>query len=348
MSASIDQSYISELAKTILTIHSPSGFCHHVMQRIEQECQRYSGTFHKDRKGNGIFSIEGKDSSRTIGLGVHVDTLGAMVRSIDKEGRILFTPIGGILWPTADGEYCTIITRNGQSYSGTFLSKSPAAHVYSDAKSRPRSADEMYVRLDAIADNADQVAKLGIRTGDYICLDTKTQILENGFIKSRFLDDKINVSSLFGLLDYMKNEQVIPQYNLKLFFSTYEEVGHGAACIPDEIDEFIAVDMGCIGEDLNCNERQVSICAKDSSGPYDYHMVSHLIKLSEQNKLDYAVDIYPFYSSDGTAALHGGKNIRCALIGPGVHASHGMERTHYLALEQTIKLLAAYLQNPAD
>ncbi|MFM2485642.1 M42 family metallopeptidase [Celerinatantimonas yamalensis] len=343
----IDRTYVTRLAQEILTIDSPSGYCHQVMARIEQECQVYKGVFSRDHKGNGRFTIQGQDKSRTIGVGVHVDTLGAMVRSIDAEGRIHFAAIGGLIWPTADGEYCTIRTRDGRHYSGTFLSLSPAAHVFKDAKSRTREPEQMYVRLDEVVQNRDDVTRLGIQVGDYICLDPKTVLTDSGFIKSRFIDDKINVASVFGLLKLFAEQQIVPQYNVTFLFSTYEEVGHGAACLPAEISEFIAVDMGCIGEDLTCNERQVSICAKDSSGPYDYQMVSHLIELATRYHLDFAVDVYPFYSSDASAALRGGRDIRAALIGPGVHASHGMERTHYLGLEHTITLLGAYLQSGA-
>lgn len=105
----------------------------------------------------------------------------------------------------------------------------------------------------------------------------------------------------------------------------------------------LAVDMGCIGLDLACSEYDVSICAKDSSGPYDYEMTSELIRLAKKEGLSYAVDIYPMYGSDVSAALKGGNDIRGALIGPGVHASHGMERTHVQALKQTVSLLVAYL-----
>ncbi|CAG9295850.1 M42 family metallopeptidase [Celerinatantimonas diazotrophica] len=347
MREAIDAAYVKALAQEILSIDSPSGYCQSVIKRIEQECALYDGEFQRDNKGNGIFTIAGKDRSQTIGVGVHVDTLGAMVRSIDEQGRIRFTPVGGLIWPTADGEYCNIRTRDGRTYTGTFLSLSAAAHVYKDAKSRPREPEQMYVRLDEVVESAEDVRSLGIAVGDYLCIETKTKITDSDFIKSRFIDDKINVASVFGLLKLFAAKKIQPQYNVSFVFSTYEEVGHGAACLPTHIREFIAVDMGCIGDDLSCNERQVSICAKDSSGPYDYQMVSKLIELAKEHQLDYAVDVYPFYSSDASAAMKGGRDIRAALIGPGVDASHGMERTHYKALENTIALLAAYLQEGA-
>lgn len=201
----------------------------------------------------------------------------------------------------------------------------------------------MEVRIDEIVNCKEDVEKLGIGVGDFIFIDPKTTITESGFIKSRFIDDKGSVAAIIALLEMMHRENLKPKNTVKIIISTYEEVGHGSASIPSDISEMIAVDMGCIGDDLSCTEYDVSICDKDSSGPYDYNMTTELINLAKENNLSYAVDIYPMYGSDVSAALRAGNDIRGALIGPGVHASHGMERTHVNALENTIKLLSAYL-----
>ena len=266
-----------------------------------------------------------------------------MVRSITPQGTLKFTILGGPIVPTLDSEYCKIRTRNGRIYTGTFLSTSPAAHVFEDSKTKPRDEKNMEIRIDEVVRNKEDVLKLGIANGDFIFIDSKTTITESGFIKSRFIDDKGSVAALIGLLELMNRENLRPKYTTKILISVYEEVGHGSAFIPSDITELIAVDMGCIGEDLSCTEYTVSICPKDSSGPYDFGMTTKLINLAKENNIDYAVDIYPMYGSDVSAALRAGNDIKGALIGPGVHASHGMERTHYKALENTIKLLLLYL-----
>ena len=266
-----------------------------------------------------------------------------MVRSITSEGNIRFTSLGGPILPTLDGEYCKIRTRSGKIYTGTFLSESSAAHVFDDSSTRNRDEKNMVVRIDELVYSKEDVEKLDICSGDFIFIDTKTTITESGFIKSRFIDDKGSVSALIGLLEAMSRQKIVPSYTIKIIISTYEEVGHGASYIPQDITEMIAVDMGCIGDDLGCTEEMVSICAKDSGGPYDFNMTTDLINLAKDNNIGYAVDIYPRYGSDVGAALRGGNNIRGALIGPGVNASHGMERTHYSAIENTMKLLYLYL-----
>lgn len=343
MELSINKKYILDTAKEILEFDSPTGFCFEIMDVIKSIAEGFGYNFETTNKGCGIITIKGKSEESVIGLSAHVDTLGAMVRSITTDGKLKFTLLGGPIVPTLDSEYCRVRTREGKIYTGTFLSSSPAAHVFEDSSSKIRDPKNMEVRIDENVKSKEDTQKLGICPGDFIFIEPKTTITENGFIKSRFIDDKGSVACLMGLLELFSREKIVPKFTTKILISTYEEVGHGASYIPNDITEMIAVDMGCIGDDLSCSEYDVSICAKDSGGPYDYNMVTDLVNLAKSNELKYAVDIYPMYGSDVGAALKGGNNIRGALIGPGVHASHGMERTHYSALENTVKLLYLYL-----
>ncbi|MDO4720645.1 MAG: M42 family metallopeptidase [Peptostreptococcaceae bacterium] len=340
----IDREYILKTAKELLETPSPSGFCLEIIDKIESFAKEWGYAFEKNRKGNGIITIPGKSQERVIGICAHVDTLGTMVRSITSEGTLKFTPIGGPIIATLDGEYCKIRTRDGKIYSGTYLSTSASVHVYEDAQSKDRIPEHMVVRIDEEVRTKEDVEKLGIAPGDFIFIEPKTVVTESGFLKSRFIDDKGSVACLIGLMKAFADQQITPEYTVKILISTYEEVGHGCSAIPQDITELIAVDMGCIGDDLSCTEYDVSICAKDSSGPYDFEMTSRFVELAKANGISYAIDIYPRYGSDVSAALRGGSDIRGALIGPGVHASHGMERTHYKAMENTVKLLGYYLQ----
>ena len=332
-----------EFGKEILNIDSPSGYCDDAIHYVENKVNELGYKTNKTKKGNLEIYVDGKNNEKTIGLCAHVDTLGLMVRSIKSDGTLAFTNVGGPIIPTLDGEYCRIITRDKKVYTGTILSLSPAAHVFEDSKTRERTCDTMAIRIDEKVKNKEDVITLGIQNGDYIAIDPKTTITDSGFIKSRFLDDKISVAIIYDVLKQLKEKDISPAYNLIITISTYEEVGHGSSYINPKVDELLAVDMGCIGKDLACSEYDVSICAKDASGPYDYHMTTKLINLSKENNLQYAVDIYPYYSSDASAALRAGQNIKAALIGPGVHASHGMERTHSEAIENTIKLIMLYI-----
>ncbi|MCF0106615.1 MAG: M42 family metallopeptidase [Holdemanella sp.] len=337
-----DKQYLFDTIYTLFSIDSPSGYTKNATEFIKQEVEKFGYTANYTNKGNLIVDIKGKDEILHA-LGAHVDTLGLIVRSISECGTLNFERIGGPLLPTLDGEYCKIITRDGKEYTGTILSKSPATHVFEDAKTRVRDEHNMEIRIDEIVRSKKDVMDLGIQNGDYIFIDPKTIITEKAFIKSRFLDDKVCCCAILCVLKYLSENQLTPMHSFKIIFSTYEEVGHGSSYIPKEIKEFLSVDMGCVGLDLACTEYDVSICAKDSSGPYDYNFVTKLSNYAKESNLNYAIDIYPKYSSDVSAALRAGSDIRGCVIGPGVHASHGMERCHYLGLENTMKLLVEYM-----
>lgn len=339
----MNEQILADYAQSLLGIDSPTGFTQHAIAWIEEQVQALGYTCYRNAKGNLIVEIEGPADQPVVAVSAHTDTLGLMVRAIKKDGKLAFTRLGGPCLPTLDGEYCRIITRQGKVYTGTILSTAPAVHVYKEASSQERSEETMEVRIDELVRNEDDVRQLGIQAGDIIAIDPKTTITPSGFIKSRFLDDKISAAIFLTLLKALKDENVTLPQKTYFLFSTYEEVGHGASWIPGDVTELLAVDMGCIGTDLSCTETDVSICAKDSGGPYDYQMTSRLIELAQAHQLPYAVDIYPFYGSDCGAALKGGNDIRGALIGPGVHASHGMERTHMQGVSAAYTLLAAYL-----
>lgn len=329
-----------KLFEQIMNIPSPTGYTNKIISFLEEYINELGYKTYKNKKGNLIVEVKG-ESNYTIGLSAHVDTLGLMVRSIRGDGNLNFTKLGGPILATYDGEYCTVHTRDNKKYSGTILSTSPSVHVYLDASSKSRDENNMYIRLDELVYNKKDTENLGISNGDFVSINPKFEITESGFVKTRFLDDKASAFILLEVLKYYQNKT--PKQNLKVIFTTFEEVGHGASNIPD-VDELLAIDMGCIGSDLSCTEEMVSICAKDSGGPYDYDMTTNLINLAKENNLKYAVDIYPFYSSDGTAALRAGNDIKCALIGSGIGASHGMERTHINGILNTYKLILAYIE----
>ncbi|MEQ7054335.1 M42 family metallopeptidase [Paenibacillaceae sp. P-4] len=343
--AIINENYVTSFLLELLNTPSPTGYTHHIMARIGREAEQLGYAFEQTQKGCGVIKVAGEkhDSNKVIGLSAHVDTLGAMVRSIHADGTLRLTSLGGYMSSSMENEYCHIHTRDGRTYTGTIMTNHPSVHVYSDAREYAREEKNMIVRIDELVHTKKDTEELGIRTGDYVSFDARPVHLPNGFIKSRHLDDKASVAALFGLLESMKRHAWQPKHDIVIFITNYEEIGHGASYIPQEITEMLAVDMGAMGDDLSCKETDVSICAKDSSGPYDYMMTGTLIALAEREGIEHAVDIYPHYGSDASAALRGGNNIRAALIGPGVHASHAMERTHQRAVINTARLIAAYI-----
>ena len=340
---SFDLDLFKKISEEVFLCDSPTGYTNGIIKVIEKYIKQYGYDYKILNNGALEVFIKGNDSSKLVATSAHCDTLGLMVRSIKSNGKLALTCLGGPVTPTLDGEYCTIYTRDNKKYSGTILSTSPAAHVFNDANSKSRSIDNLEVRLDEIVNNVDDVKKLGIENGDIVCYNPKYLVTDTGFLKTRFIDDKASVVILLMLLDYTSKNKIQFKYDTKIYFVVYEEVGHGASMVDKNISEFVTLDMGCVGLDLAGNEYAVSICAKDSSGPYDYDLTTKLINLAKENKLNYTVDIFPYYGSDIGAASRAGVDFKGALIGSGVSASHGMERTHIHGIENTLKLIYLYL-----
>ena len=339
-----DINYFKETAHKIFNIDSPSGYSENINKVLIELLNELGYTATLTNKGNVALKVVGESSEKTVATSAHVDTLGLMVRSINGDGTLNVTRIGGPQIATLDGEYCKIQTRFNQTYTGTILSNSASSHVYEDSD-KQRKENNVVVRIDEKVNSKKDVLDLGIQNGDYIFIEPKFTITESGFIKSRFIDDKASVCVILSVLKYLKENNLKPAYDTFIYFVNHEEVGHGAATVDENITEFVTVDMGCIGKDLAGNEYAVSIAAKDSGGPYDYELTTRLIKLAKENNVNYVVDIFPYYGSDVGAAYRSGRDLKGALIGQGVHASHGMERTHLDGCINTMKLLTLYLLN---
>ncbi len=332
--------HVVEILREILEIPSPTGYTKEVLTQIEK---RLNGAGIRTYYTNKGALIAGNHPEPELVIAGHVDTLGAMVKEILPDGNLRFTRVGGLLLPTFEGEYCTVITRSGKRYRGTLLLKNPSVHVNREAGKKERKEENMYVRLDAEVEKKEDTEKLGIKPGDFIAFDPKFEYV-GGFVKAHFLDDKASVAVMIDLLLDLGAEN-LERLPVAFFFSPYEEVGHGgSAGYPESAKELLVVDMGVVGDGVAGRETAVSIAAKDSSGPYDYEMTTKLIKLAEKRNIPHAVDVFPYYGSDGSAALRAGWDFRVALIGQGVHASHGMERTHIKGLLATKDLIKAYIE----
>lgn len=336
--------YVLEQTKKILSIDSPTGYTQEAADYVMSEYEALGYHPVKTVKGGVLVEIGGEDEKDAILLEAHMDTLGAMVREIKGNGRLKLSPLGGLNPNNTEAENCRIITRFNGKYEGTFQLENASVHVNGEYSSTKRSYDTMEVVLDEHVASEEETRALGIMEGDIVAFDPRTVITEKGYIKSRFLDDKLSVGILLGFAKFLKEENITTKRKIYHHITVYEEVGHGACgTVPEGVTEILSVDMGCVGDSLQCNERQVSICAKDSVGPYNYEVVTNLIKAAKDHGIDFAVDVYPHYGSDADAALEAGYDCKHGLIGAGVYASHGYERSHVDGAGNTLELLKAYL-----
>ena len=336
--------YAVEQTCALLSIDSPSGFTGRAADYAMEEFQKLGFDPTLTRKGGVLVCLNPElPEDNALLLEAHLDTLGGMVTQICGN-RLKLTNLGGMNPNNGEAENVRIYTREGKVYTGTFQMHNASVHVNGDYSSAKRSYDAMEVVIDEEVSCEDEVRALGIQPGDIVCFDPRTVVTPSGYIKSRFLDDKLSVGILMALAKQVADGKLNPNRRVWLHITVFEEVGHGgSSSVPTGITEAISVDMGCVGDGLGCKETQVSICAKDSGGPYHYEIVSKLMEAAKKGGADYAVDIYPYYGSDVEATLRAGHDLRHGLIGPGVYASHGYERSHKKGVEATLKLLDAYL-----
>lgn len=335
--------FILEKTEALLNIDSPTGYTDEAAAWVRAEFEKLGFDAKLTTKGGVIVSFGGTDTNDGLLLEAHADTLGGMVAEVKANGRLRVTNLGGMNPNNAETENVRVVTKFNGVYEGTFQLCNASIHVNSDYNDTKRTWDTCEVVLDEDVTSKEDAEKLGIAVGDFVCFEPNVRITKSGYIKSRFLDDKLSVGILLGLGKYIKDNNITPKRALHGHITVYEEVGHGGSgSVPEGCTEAISVDMGCVGDGLTCTERQVSICTKDSGGPYSYSVVKGLIEAAKRSGADYATDIYPHYGSDVEATLRSGADLKHGLIGAGVYASHGYERSHRNGAENTLRLLIAY------
>ena len=332
-------------AAALLAIDSPSGFTGKAADWVRSAFAGLGFDARITNKGGVFVDLGGAGEADALLLEAHTDTLGGMVCRIKGNGRLQLTKIGGMRAENGEAENVRVYTREGKVYEGTLQLCNASVHVNPDYKTAKRDFETTEIVLDEDVHTAQDTRKLGIEVGDFVCFEPRTRRTASGYLKSRFLDDKLSVGILLGFAKYLADNGIILPRRTYIHVTVYEEVGHGgAASVPAGVTEAISVDMGCVGDGLTCTEKQVSICAKDSAGPYSYEVVGKLIAAARRTGADYAVDVYPLYSSDVDVTLGAGFDIRHGLIGPGVYASHGYERSHMDGITNTLKVLCGYLE----
>ncbi|MDD3242163.1 MAG: M42 family metallopeptidase [Eubacteriales bacterium] len=325
----------------LCAIPSPTGFTRRAEEALMDELRALGYEPRQSHKGNVLCCLGGEGEG--LLLSAHTDTLGLMVRSVKENGRIRYEPLNGYTNTAAITENVTVHTRAGKTVGGVIQCTKPSVHVWGSADKMDLEGN-MEILLDEPVHSREDVRALGIEVGDYISYDPRTVVTPGGYIKSRHLDDKAGCAILLALAKWVQETGAALKSKTYLMFTVHEEVGHGgSAGIPEGVVEAVAVDMGAVGDDLGCDEQKVSICAKDSHGPYHYGVTGRLIEAAKEARAPYAVDIYPKYGSDVEASLSAGYDIRHGLIGPGVYASHGYERTHMDALNAALGLLQKFV-----
>lgn len=345
--SAIEKNRLEQIAQ-LTNIPSPTGNTKQIVDYISQLFDKLNLNYKVTPKGGILVTVKGKDQDQRRFVTAHVDTLGGMVRAIKPDGRLKIDRIGGYTYASIDGVYATVhAVSTGNEHSGTILLHQTSVHTYSNSATAERNQDNMELRLDEKVFSAEDVKKLGIQVGDFISFHPRTEITDTGYIKSRHLDDKVSVALVLEVLTEISQGNLSLPVTTYFYISTNEEIGYGGnSNIHEKVVEYLAVDMGAMGDDQQTDEYSVSICVKDASGPYHLAFRQHLVELAKKYDIPYQLDIYPNYGSDASAAMKAGADVKHALFGAGIDASHAYERTHIESINATYQLLVAYLESP--
>ena len=342
---SIDQEFMIDFLVKLLSIHSPTGFAEPAVAFVEKELSQFSQLqLTRTRKGALVAKWEVESDQPPIALTAHVDTLGAVVKEIKPNGRLKLSRVGGIQWPSVETEGVWVLASNGERIRGSVLIDTASGHVHGmEGSKTPRDDDHMEVRLDVRTTSEMETRGLGIRIGDCVAFDPRVEVT-NGFVRSRFLDDKACVANIVSAIKSLADAGQAPVRSVYFHISNYEEVGHGASAgIPADVAELVTVDMAVVGKGQESDEFHATLCIKDGGGPYHAGLSNKLRVLAEKYHIPYKTDVYVFYGSDGEAFWRAGGDVAVALIGPGIDASHNYERTHTDGLLATTNWIMAYL-----
>ncbi|MEF2246390.1 peptidase M42 [Paenibacillus sp. IITD108] len=339
--------YMIDQFKKILSIDSISGDYEEIQEYITDQINKMGYEYELLNKGGIIATLGG--TNEALAITAHADTLGLMIKNVNKDGSISLTPIGRLPEYAVENENVRVKTHTRKIYTGTIRRKNSCIHVTPlDERSTVASySDNLVLYLDEPVANEKDVEALGILCGDIVSLEPRLVLTDNGYIKCRFLDDKINVAILLTYMHFLKKENQILKRKIYAYFSMHEEIMHGGACgFPKDTEEILALDVGCVAPLQNSSEYKVTICAADSRFPYNRKSLKKLIDVANDHNISYTLDIFtPTYGTDADLALLAGYDVRHSLIGPGVVGTHSYERTHKLSLINTFDLLNSYAQS---
>lgn len=344
---SISQDYVVDTLLQLLRIPSPSGYTDRIVHFLCEQLAQLGVDFELTRRGAIRATLKGKRDNPARAIVVHLDTLGAMVKALKPNGRVAIVPVGHWNARFAEGARVTLFADLG-TYRGTLLPLKASGHTFAaEVDQQPSSWENLEMRIDERCHTLDDLLRLGIHVGDFIAVDPQPDIMENGFIASRHLDDKAGVAVLLGVIKAVVDSGVKLPMDCHPLFTISEEVGSGASAIlHGDVAEMLTLDNGTTAPGQNSSEFGVTICMADMSGPFDYHLTHRLLQICQEFEIPHQRDIFRYYRSDSAAAVEAGNDLRTALATFGVDASHGWERIHWDALQSLAELVALYMQSP--
>jgi peptidase M42 family hydrolase len=344
----IDMQYVELVLTELLEIPSPTGRTDHVTQYVGERLEELGLPFIITRRGLINATLEGRRSQARRAVVIHTDTIGCMVRNLKDNGRLEVKPVGTHSARFSEGAHVRIFTDDLETVlTGQVLPLKASGHRYNDdVDLQGVGWDLVEVRVDEDVADAAGLRELGVDVGDFVALLSDPQVLPNGYVKARHLDDKAGVAATLGAFKAVVDAGIKVPVTVHLLVTVTEEVGHGASHgVDPEVAEIVSIDAAVVAPGQQSRENAATVAMGDGVGPFDYHLTRKLTTLAAEHRVDAVRDVFDHYRSDVAAAVEAGAHARVALLGFGVDATHGHERTHLDGLEHLAQLVALYLQS---
>lgn len=339
----IDSDRIIKTLLELLAIPSPCGFTDEVVHYVGNVLDDIGIDYDLTRRGTIRARLRGRAGGPARAIVTHVDTIGAMVRYIRDDGRLLVAPIGHWSSRFAEGARVTLFSEHG-AYRGCLLPTLDWGVSRDQGVERvPLDWDHVELRLEEAVFNAEDVRRLGIEIGDFIALDSQPDVLENGYIVGRSLDNKAGTAAVLEFLRHAVADDIDVTHDTYVLFTVTETTGGGMGnAILPEVSELLTVDFESVKPTEKSPFKRVTLASGDASGPYDYHLTEHLHQLAVAGDIPLQQKYLQAFHSDAAAALVAGHDVRTAVIAYAGDASHSVERTHIESLTNVVRMLEAY------
>ena len=341
----LDTAFLRESLLDMLAIPSPTGFTDELVRYVCRRLADIDVEYALSRRGTITATLPGRSGEMARAIANHIDTIGAAVSSIHENGRLGLKPIGTWSSRFAEGGRVTIFTGE-RAYRGQVLPLLASGHAFNEQIDQlPVGWEQVEVRINQPVENAADTRALGIRPGNFVAFDSDPEWDDSGYVSARHLDNKAGAAAALTALKALKENGIRPAVDLQVMFTITEEVGTGAGTsLEDRVEEFVGIDIGPVAPGQNARETGVTLCAQDTSGPFDRHLTQALRNLCRQHGIGCQTDVFRYYYSDANSAIVAGHDVRHALVTFGTDATHGYERTHENSLASIAEMLVVYAQ----
>lgn len=300
-----------DILRKMCSVNSVSGNEFKMTEFIRNYTEDFCDEVITDCMGNVVARIN-NDSELNITLEAHIDNIGLVVKEIDNKGFIKFEYVGGVnssVLPTAE-----VVVHGKKDLFGIIGAKPPHLQTKDDRDNK-KISDNMYI--DCGYGYEDIVKYVSI--GDTVSFLSKYNDLNNGFLTSGSLDNRIGCYVISECLKRLKTKKI--KYNVSGLYSVQEEVGCRGAkkgIYTAKPDIAIVVDV-TYGLTPNADEEssyEVGGGITLAVGPnLDRNLTNIFIKMCEENKIPYRKEVCS--DNTGTDAWNiqtSCDGVRCILV----------------------------------